>query len=83
MLIIGDNVKVWVEHCSSRVMTSCTLCCWASFSFSVIVIVVSGFILRAGTDRCSFVELVEVVLVDGPCELDVDPEWRCDTGTGG
>ena len=27
-------------------------------------------------------QLVEVVLVDGPCELDVDPDWRGDTGTG-
>ena len=27
--------------------------------------------------------LVEVVLVDGPCELDVDPDWRGSTGTGG
>ena len=28
-------------------------------------------------------ELVEVVLVDGPRELDVDPDWRAGTGTGG
>ena len=28
-------------------------------------------------------ELVEVVLVDEPCELDVDPDWRGGTGTGG
>ena len=28
-------------------------------------------------------ELVEVVLVNGPCELDVDPDCRGDTGTGG
>ena len=28
-------------------------------------------------------ELVEVVLVDGPCELDVDPDCRGSTGTGG
>ena len=28
-------------------------------------------------------ELVEVVLVDGPYEMDVDPDWRANTGTGG
>ena len=53
--IIGQKVKVWIEHSSSGVLTSCTLSCWARFSFSVIVNVVSGFILRAGTGRCSFV----------------------------
>ena len=35
-----------IEHCASGVMTSCTLYCWARFSFSVIVIVVTGFIFR-------------------------------------
>ena len=29
-------------------------------------------------------ELVEVVLVDGPCDLDdVNREWRGDVGVGG
>ena len=53
VLIIGPNMKVWVEHCPSGVMTSCILYCWARFSFSVPVVVVRGFILRACTGRCS------------------------------
>ena len=56
-------------------MTPCTLYCGARFSFSVSVIIVSGFIVLC--------ELVEAVLVDGPCELDVDPDWRGGTDTGG
>ena len=48
VLIIRQHINVRVEHCSSRVMTSCTLCCWARLSFSVLVIVVSGFTLMKG-----------------------------------
>ena len=53
VLVIGQNIEVWVEHCPSRVMTPCTLHCWSRKSFSVLVIFVGGFILRAGTGRCS------------------------------
>ena len=62
---------------SSGVMTSCTLYCWARCFFSVSVS--SSELVLVDVLR----ELVEVVLVDGPCELDVDPDWRGNTRTGG
>ena len=51
MLIIGQNIEVWVEHCPSGVITSCILYCWARFSISILVVVSVLFILRVGTGR--------------------------------
>ena len=61
-------------------MTSCTLYCWARFSFSVLVFVDSSSELVLVDVLC---ELVEVVLVDGPCELVADPGWRGSTDAEG
>ena len=41
VLIIGQNMEVWVEHYPSGVMTSCTWYCWVRLSISILVIVVS------------------------------------------
>ena len=59
--------------------------------FMHLVLLGQIFLLRA-RDRCqrihpqnwswSTCELVEVVLVDGSCELDVDPDWGSGTCTG-
>ena len=81
VFVIGQNMKVWAEHCPSRVMTPCTLHCWARLSFSVLVIVVTGFILRTGNGRCSL-----WTGVDRICPPIVSPllalDWRGGTNTG-
>ena len=69
VLIIGQNIEVWVEHCPSGVMTSCTLYCWARFSISILVVfVLSVFILRVGIGRWSLSagswSLLEVVALE-------------------
>ena len=90
MPIIGQNVKVWVEHCSSGVMTTCTLFAGpdSPSPCSSLLSVDSSSELLLLDVLC---ELVEVVLVDGPCELVVDricppvvspllePDWRGST----
>ena len=68
-VIIGQNIKVWVEHCPTGVMTSCTLFALLSQILLLVFVAVGGFILKSGT-------------VDGLCELVADPLWEGSTGTG-
>ena len=48
MFIIGQDVEIWVEHCPSRVLTSCT----------VVIAILTVFIIRIGAGSWSLIQKV-------------------------